>query len=610
MEPQRDAQNHRKTSQGRPVNIMKTSTQFTVRSLAIVLCAILAGASFATTGFAATPLPLKSLDPGRVELPGEQGLRTSPYNMPGTLELPASTVTPQDKLVEEQAQTPAMSSNVPFKVNKVILDGVHSYPRSTFEPLLAQLEGRVVSLAQVNAVVDVITQRYRAAGFLLVRTFVPAQRIEKGELHLQVIEGRVNSVNVEGTTNRAINNYAKNISNEVPLRGETLERNLLLMNDLPGYEARGMLSASPKVEGSDLNVQTERRRWEGFVGADNRDSRYFGPWQAYGGVSLNDPFEIGDQVSLRYGRSIEGDKMTFYEGQYEMPVGSQGTMLSFLAQHNEGTPDVASFLNANSDGDTAAIRITHPWVRTRAQTIKTSAAFTWFNGQSEYLDDPDLPPSSEDRIRALRLGASWDFTDRHGGRNLLKGEVSKGLNVLGASSESRANPSREGGETDFTKLQLDAQRIQDLGDITPGLDLYLAVTGQTSFGNRLLTPEQFGVGGSQFGRGYDPSEITGDSGVAGKVELQYNRQHQIKDFVVPTQYYGYWDIGKVWSETPRFVGSQSLSSAGVGAHVQVAKDMFVSPEVAFPLTRPVNAEELEDNNGKEPRLYINFLKLF
>jgi hemolysin activation/secretion protein len=100
--------------------------------------------------------------------------------------------------------------------------------------------------------------------------------------------------------------------------------------------------------------------------------------------------------------------------------------------------------------------------------------------------------------------------------------------------------------------------------------LYLAVTGQT-FGNRLLTPEQFGVGGSQFGRGYDPSEITGDSGVAGKVELQYNRQHQIKDFVVPTQYYGYWDIGKVWSEKPRFVGSQSLSSAGVGVHVQVAK---------------------------------------
>ena len=590
---------------------MKTSTPFTLRPLAIALCVCLASASFASTGFAATPVPLKPLDPGRVEFPNEQGLRTSPNNMPGSLELPATTISPQEKLVEDQqAQTPVMSSNVPFKVNKVILDGVHSYPAATFKPLLSQLEGHEITLAQVNVVADAITQRYRAAGFILVRTFVPAQRIDKGELHLQVIEGRVNSVKVDGTSNRAINHYAKNINDEVPLKGETLERNLLLINDLPGYEARGVLSASPVREGSDLNLQTERRRWEGFVGADNRDSRYFGPWQAYGGVALNDPFEIGDQISLRYGRSLESDKMSFYEGQYEMPVGSQGTMLSVLAQHNDGKPDVASILNANSSGDTVAVRVIHPWIRTRAQTVKTSAAFTWFNGQSEYLNDPDLPPSSDDRIRAVRLGASWDFTDHHGGRNLLKGELSRGLNVMGASSKNRTNPSREGGETDFTKLQVDAQRIQDLSAITPGLDLYLAVTGQTNFGNRLLTPEQFGVGGSQFGRGYDPSEITGDKGAAGKVELQYNRQHQIKDFVIPTQYYGYWDIGKVWSEQPAYTGSESLSSAGVGAHVQVGKDLFISPEVAFPLTRSVSAEELEDRNGKEPRLYINVLKLF
>lgn len=589
---------------------MKTSTIFCMRPVAMAVCAVLAGAACVSTSFAATPLPLKPLDPGRLELPGEQGLRTSPQ-MPGTLELPASTVTPQHPLVDhQQAQTPALRSSAPFKVNKVILEGVHSFSENSFKPLLAQLEGRQVTLAQVNAVADAITQRYRHAGFALIRTFVPAQRIDNGELHLRVFEGRVNTVKIEGADNRAVSAYAQNIQKEAPLKGETLERNLLLMNDLPGYEARGTLAASPVLAGTDLNVQTERRRWEGFIGADNRDSRYFGPWQAYGGIALNDPFEIGDQISLRYGRSLESDKMSFYEGQYEMPIGSQGTMLSLLAQHNEGDPAVASILDANSNGDTAAVRITHPWIRSREQTFKTSAAFTWFNGQSEYFNDPDLPPSSDDRIRALRLGASWDFVDRHGGRNLLKGELSKGLNVMGASSESRANPSREGGETDFTKLQLDAQRVQDLSGITPGLELYLALTGQTAFGNRLLTPEQFGVGGSQFGRGYDPSEITGDSGVAGKVELQYNRQHQIKDLVIPTQYYGYWDVGKVWSEKPRFVGSESLASAGIGAHVQVAKDLFISPELAFPLTRSVSAEELDDGNGKAPRVYINFLKLF
>jgi len=79
------------------------------------------------------------------------------------------------------------------------------------------------------------------------------------------------------------------------------------------------------------------------------------------------------------------------------------------------------------------------------------------------------------------------------------------------------------------------------------------------------------------------------SGVAGKVEFQYNRLRKIKDFVLPTQYYSYWDIGKVWSEEPRYVGSENLSSAGVGAHFQVLKHLLISPEVAFPLTDSVSA---------------------
>lgn len=105
----------------------------------------------------------------------------------------------------------------------------------------------------------------------------------------------------------------------------------------------------------------------------------------------------------------------------------------------------------------------------------------------------------------------------------------------------------------------------------------------------LLSPKQFGVGGSQFGRGYDPSEIPGDSGVAGKVEFQYNRLRKIKDIVLPTQYYSYWDIGKVCSEEPRYVGSENLSSAGVGAHFQMLKHLFISPEVDFPPTHSVSA---------------------
>lgn len=579
---------------------MKTHPSTLTRLATAVLSVMLLGAQVQAA-------PLGQLNPGRVEVPDRSGVRSSPTEMPGTLELPDSVIVPE--LQPEPQELEALPSTR-FLVNKVTLEGATSYPRGTFDAVLQRLEGHRVTLGEIQAVADTITQRYRKAGFLLARTYIPQQRLEGGNLVLRVFEGKVNEVSFQGPTNKALQRYADNIRQEVPPTGATIERNLLLMNDVSGNSSQGTLNASPVENGTDLAVQNTLRKYEGFFGFDNRDSRYFGPWQVYGGVGVNDLTGNGDHLGIRAGKSIEGDKMTFFEGQYELPVGSRGDVVSFLAQHNDGHADTYSFLNANSQGDTFAVRITRPWIRQRDQTFKTSAAFTHYNGTSEYLDDKSLPPSSEDRIRAIRLGASYDWFDSFGGKNLVKAELSKGLAIMGASSESRANPSREGGETDFSKLQVDAQRLQDLSRLMDGLNLYIAGTAQTAFGQRLLSPEQFGVGGSEFGRGYDPSEITGDSGFAVKTELQYNHLHTLKDYAIPTQYYTYWDFGKVWSRDPTWVSSESLSSTGVGAHYNVYPDTYVSPEVAFPLTRSVSAKEIDNDNGKAPRFYINFLKLF
>jgi len=580
---------------------MKTHPSTLTRIAAAVLSSLL------LLGAQAQAAPLGQLDPGRVEIPDRTGIRTSPTEMPGTLELPESVITPE--LQPEPQELEALPSTR-FLVSKVTLEGASSYPPGTFSAVLQRLEGHRVTLGEIQAVADTITQRYRKAGFLLAKTYIPQQRLEGGKLVLRVFEGKVNQVSFQGPSNKALERYAENIRQEVPPTSATIERNLLLMNDVSGNDSRGTLQASPVENGTDLAVENTLRKYEGFFGFDNRDSRYFGPWQVYGGVGVNDLSGRGDHLGIRAGKSVEGDKMTFFEGQYELPVGSQGDVVSFLAQHNDGHADTYSFLNANSQGDTFAVRITRPWIRQRDQTFKTSAAFTYYNGTSEYLHDKSLPPSSEDQIRALRLGASYDWFDSFGGKNLVKAELSKGLAIMGASSESRANPSREGGETDFSKLQVDAQRLQDLSKVMDGLNLYIAGTAQTAFGQRLLSPEQFGVGGSEFGRGYDPSEITGDSGFAVKTELQYNHIHTLKDYAIPTQYYTYWDFGKVWSKAPTWVSSESLSSTGVGAHYNVYPDTYVSPEIAFPLTRSVSAKELDDDNGKAPRFYINFLKLF
>ncbi|WP_019209989.1 ShlB/FhaC/HecB family hemolysin secretion/activation protein [Yersinia massiliensis] len=560
----------------------------------------------------AADLPLfKTIDPSRIEMLDARGEKKDAYSMSGASE-ELSELNQQQKIldIQQPENAPSKTPSRPFTVKHVELSGVSVYPEEKFRPLLAKLEGKSITLQQVNAVAQLITQQYRNDGYLLVRTFVPYQQIVDGQIRIQVIEGKINHVNNQGDTNKAMKRYADNILQDQPLTSAQLERNLLLMNDLPGNVAQGTLSPSTESAGSDLLITNELQRWDGFLGIDNRDSRYYGSWQGYGGLNLNNPFDLGDRLSARYGHSFESNFMAFYEGQYEAPINRYGTTMSVLYQHSDGHPDIYSFLNANSHGDNIIARLNHPWVRSRMKNINTSIAFTWYNGTSEYLNDPDYAPSSDDKIRALRFGSSWDFIDVYHGSNLIKMELSQGLHVMNASHERRQNPSRENGKTNFTKLQIDIQRLQNLDPITSGLGLYIATSAQTAFNDPLLTPEQFGIGGSQFGRGYDPSEIAGDSGIAGKTELQYSKQHVIQEKTIPVQYYSFWDIGKVWNNKPRYEVTQSLASVGAGARINILTDSYITGEVAFPLTRPVAAEESKGYNGNKARFYFNFLKTF
>ena len=579
-------------------------------TLKILGGAILASAFIAHCEAASVSI-FKANDPSRMEVPDASGRKVSSGDLSGPDgELIDVEKTP--RMLDVQEAKPLLSSGTsrPFRVNHIKLTGVTVYSAEQLRPLYAALEGRDVTLQQINSAAAQITHRYRQDGYLLVKTVIPVQRINNGLLELHVTEGRINNTNIQGDTNRATERYAENIRNDVPLTATELERNILLMNDLPGNEARATLSPSSEKAGSDLLINNKLKRWDGFLGLDNRDSRHYGSWQGYGGLNLNNPLDIGDRLSFRYGHSFESNYMAFYEGQYEAPINRYGTTMSILYQHNDGYPDTYSFLNANSHGDNIIARLNHPWMRSRMENINSSVAFTWYNGTSEYFNDPDNAPSSDDRIRALRVGTSWDFVDSHGGSNLVKAELSQGLHVMGASHEGRNNPSREGGNTNFTKLQLDLQRLQNLDPITQGLAIYMAMSAQTAFGEALLTPEQFGVGGSQFGRGYDASEISGDNGIAGKLELQYSKLHVINEYPIPVQYYSFWDVGKVWNNEPRYTDSESLASLGGGVRINPYKDLHITGEVAFPLTRSVASEEAYGYNGNKARFFLNVLKMF
>ena len=124
---------------------------------------------------------------------------------------------------------------------------------------------------------------------------------------------------------------------------------------------------------------------------------------------------------------------------------------------------------------------------------------------------------TKDNIRAVRIGATYDKADHWMGTNLLDIEVSQGISGLGSSKNGDPMLSRPSGKVDFTKAAIYAARLQT---ITSHISLLVAGNAQYAFTD-LLSSELFSFGGEQFGRGYDPSELVGDTGAAGKAELRY-----------------------------------------------------------------------------------------
>jgi len=262
----------------------------------------------------------------------------------------------------------------------------------------------------------------------------------------------------------------------------------------------------------------------------------------------------------------------------------------------------AGYIYASDDLGSRSTRgllgIAYPVLRSRDHNLSLYGKLDVINQRQDYGDVRNF----DDRLRVLRFGTEYYLNDSLDGQNAITAELSRGLDILGASDgqyggQSR-QPSRADGHVAFTKLTLNASRRQKLGDKWAVL---LSLSGQKS-DERLLSNEEYYLGGAQFGRAFDSGEISGDDGAAALVELQYGEFLSWK-YLDSYQVYGYYDFGIVWETSATdFNGRTSLSSAGGGLRLGFTKSVYGGVEVAKPLNRVVANE-----GDKGPRVFFYLL---
>ena len=105
--------------------------------------------------------------------------------------------------------------------------------------------------------------------------------------------------------------------------------------------------------------------------------------------------------------------------------------------------------------------------------------------------------------------------------------------------------------------------------------------------DRLLSSEEFSVGGSPFGRGYDFSEITGETGVVFSIEPRY-RWNMNSDWLSGISVYGFYDWGVVWNDILNTGKTKDSAASAVGGlRIFFPYQFKADFEIAVPLTRLV-----------------------
>jgi hemolysin activation/secretion protein len=446
-----------------------------------------------------------------------------------------------------------------------------------------------------------LTLRYHKAGFILSRVVVDEANPKTGVVRLRAEEGHFTAVLFRykktvrrGQVSSQFKAAEKRIKKEIPANVHTLERELLLINNMPGLSARSQVASIGPARYV-LGITVDRKPLSGSWQVDNRGTRYQGPLQGTAGINLNDAFNDGGTLSLRGTVTPVLSQLRYGEVAYRHPLGTEGLSARLRLASSRSKPGftLAPF-DVQERDDRVDAALDYPLLLTERKSLKLSGIFSAENAATSSLSNQIF----NDKVRALRARLDWNNNDDLQGTNAATLELSRGIKGLGSSR--RGDPSSNpAAKPNFTKLSMMAGREQRIPQ--SNFSVALTATGQYS-DSPLYESEQFNLGGEQFLSAYDSGEHAGDSGAAIRLEPRYT--HPMQGWVRGVQGYAFIDRGFTFSRASAQSYHQ-LESAGVGIRLAAADNYTASVELAKPLLGDVAT-----HGDKDPRIFFKIGKSF
>jgi hemolysin activation/secretion protein len=581
--------------------VIASAKRAAISSIRYLLCLLL---FYSTPNLFAATIPT-TIVPGQVEKQLRNTLPT-PAAQPSTFSTPVPVAAP--------SPTPVPASmRVRFILRSVRITGSTVYSQESLKAFYQPYLNQKIAYEVLEKIASDITLKYLRDGYLLSRAHIPVQNLKSGHVTIEILEAYVANVSVQGKTHgieNFINAYSEKIKQSRPLQKKTLQHYILLLNRLPGVKANiQVLPISANSGAQNLIFSINQRRFTPYAILNNNQSRYLGSQNLFLTANLHSLLQGGDTTAVTAATApFEPRVLQYYYLYHVIPTGVYGNHLDILADYTQTKPNVlgnptdvtSSFTSLSGKVADLIGYYYHPFILQTNEKLEGRLALGYYNSRTTGFNDPvNGPQDVIVRVPTLRAQASYErnrpkYLDR------LQAEISQGFHWFGASIGPAApdNPS-----IDYTKLFYYAAHIQIL---PKSFSVLIDSMGQYAF-TPLIPTEKIPYGGVPFGRAYDPSEIIGDRGIMGGIELRYDNFPQSFSSI---QYFTRYDIGKVWNKNvaPAFALNSVYSDASLSAGLRLflTKDFNLELSVARPLTNPVQAQVASGHNGKNLRFFFNF----
>lgn len=484
--------------------------------------------------------------------------------------------------------------------SSVEFSGLPGVPASALDSAWRGFAGREQPIASLCEVRDRAASILRGMGYLAA-VQVPPQRIEAGgTVRMDVLAAKLVEVQLRGDVGRSAELIAAHLGKLTAgqwFNTREAERQLLLLEDLPGYDVRLVLRSAGRAPGEVVgDVVVVHRPLEAVVGAQNLGSRQTGREGAYAAVIVNDLFGYGDRTTFNIYSTLDWDEQHVLSVAHELALNADGLRFGGSVLFGWSEPDLGG-APFSTETFAADAHLSYAALRRQHHSLALSGGLEVIDQELSFGNTL----LSDDQLRVLFLRFDHELVDRASIRGLggfsareprwrsgLSLELRQGLSGLGASDDCAPLADCLAPNVPISNFFADPSafvaRLEGVLEArpAPGVTAVFRPLLQVSDGP-LLSYEQVSLGNYTVGRGFDPGVALGDSAVGGSLELRYGSLYPRSADAVALEPFVFLDVARGWIDNGPLPDPDRVLSAGGGLRARWGDKLDLGLVLAVPL---------------------------